>query len=135
MKMCIVATRGDHTSLVNLLSTVMAGAVSEMSVRVLLRDEAVVMVTRERILRPVLSPLLAGDPDLPARLLAAGLGDLPALFRKARAMGDVRFTACSSSLAIAGILPEELIGEIDEVQGFTSFLLEEISGADILLSF
>ena len=135
MKMCIVATRGDHTSLVNLLSTVMAGAVSEMSVRVLLRNEAVVMVTRERILRPVLSPLLARDPDFPARLEAAGLCDLPALFRKTRAMGDVRFMACSSSLATAGILPEELIGEIDEVRGFTSFLLEEISGSDILLSF
>lgn len=135
MKMCIVATRGDHTSLVNLLSTVMAGAVSEMSVRVFLRDEAAFMVTRERILRPVLSPLLARDPDFPARLEAVGLGDLPALFRKAREMGDVRFIACSSSLAIAGILPEELIGEIDEVRGFTSFLLEEISGGDILLSF
>ncbi|MDA8029328.1 MAG: DsrE family protein [Nitrospiraceae bacterium] len=135
MKMCIVATRGDHTSLVNLLSTVMAGAVSEMSVRVFLRDEAASMVTRERILRPVLSPLLARDPDISARLEAAGLCDLPAFFRKARAMGDVRFMACSSSLAIAGILPEELIDEIDEVRGFTSFLLEEISGGDILLSF
>ena len=135
MKLSIVATRGSHTALVNLLTTVLAAAVSEIEVRVLLREEAAYMLTRSKIARPVLSGISADVPGLSRRLSEAGLDDLHALLREAKRQGDVRFMVCSSSFALFGLSPEDLLPEIDEVRGLTSFLLEEISDADTVLSF
>lgn len=135
MKMSIIATRGSHTSLVNLLTTVLAGAVSEMKVRVLLREEAAYMLTRSNIGKPLLSGIAAEVPGLSARLSQAGLNDLHALLREAKSQGDVRFMVCSSSLALFGLSEKDLLPEIDDVCGLTSFFLEEVTDADTVLSF
>ena len=135
MKMSIVATRGSHTSLVTLLTTVLAAAVSDMKVRVLLPEEAAYMLTRSKIGKPVLSGIAAEVPGLAARLSKAGLDDLHSLVREAKSQGDVRFMVCSSSFALFGLSEEDLLPEIDEVRGLTSFLLEEVSDADTVLAF
>lgn len=136
MKMSIIATRGSHTALVNLFTTVMAAAISEMSVRVLLRDEAVYRLTRERVSKVALPEMYENDKTtILMRLKEAGLTDLKALIRDAKKQGDVRIFACTSSMAILGAVEEDLIEEIDEPRGLTSFLLDEISESDIVLSF
>jgi peroxiredoxin family protein len=136
MKMSIVATRGTHTAIVNLFTTVMAAAISEMSVRVLLRDEAVYRLTRERISEIVLPEMYGNDkPAILSRLKEAGLTDLKSLIRDAKKQGDIRIYACTSSMAILGVSEEDLIEEIDEPRGLTSFLLDEMSESGIVLSF
>lgn len=134
--MAIIATRGTHTALINLFTTAMAAAVSEMSVRILLRDEAVYRLTRERIANIRLSELYADDRDaILGRLRDAGLTDLSALIRDTKKQGNVQIFACTSSMAILGAREGDLIPEIDEPRGLTSFLLDEVSDADIVLSF
>jgi len=135
MKMAIIATRGSQTSLVTLFTTVMVAAISEMSVRVLLRDEALYRLTRSRISDTVLSEIYEKEKtSIETRLRETGLSDLPALIREAKAQGDVRLFACNSSMGILGLGEMDLIEEIDEVRGLTSFLLEEISESKIVLS-
>jgi predicted peroxiredoxin len=70
-----------------------------------------------------------------ARLERQGLLDLPALFRDMKTAGDLRLYVCSSSLAISGARPEDLIPEIDEVRGLAAFLLEDVATADRVLTF
>ncbi len=69
-----------------------------------------------------------------ARLAAQGLDDLPRLLGEAREVGDVRLYACSSSMAICGLRPEDLIEGV-EVRGLTAFLLEDVASADRVLTF
>lgn len=136
MKMSIIATRGTHTALVNLFTTVMAAAISEMSVRVLLRDEAVYRLTRGRVSEVTLPEMYQSDKSaILIRLKEAGLTDLKSLIRDVKKQGDVRIFACTSSMAILGTAEEDLIEEIDEPRGLTSFLLDEMSESDIVLSF
>jgi len=60
--------------------------------------------------------------------------DLPGLFAEARRAGDVRLYACSSSMAICDVRPEDLLDGV-EVRGLTAFLLEDMALADEVLTF
>ena len=106
-----------------------------MAVRVLFRDEAVKRLTPEAINRPELSPAYAADPEVPRRLAKLDLADLRKLCRGIKASGDVKYYACSSSLAIWGLKKEQLIEEIDEARGLPAFLLEDMAAADTVLTF
>ena len=68
------------------------------------------------------------------RLSAQGLIDLPSVLREVREIGDVRLYACSSSMAICGVRAEHLLDGV-EARGLTAFLLEEVAGADRVLTF
>jgi peroxiredoxin family protein len=136
MKMAIIANRGTHTALVNLFTTAWAAAISEMSVRILLRDEALYRLTRTRVSEIRLPDMYEQDKaGILERLKEAKIGDLPTLIHNAKQSGDIRLFACYSSMTILGVKEEDLIGEIDESRGLTSFLLDEISDAEIVLSF
>lgn len=135
-KLAIIATRGDHNALVTVFTTVMAAAVCEIPVRILLRDEAVFKMTRNNVARINLSTVYAGlEPHITANLKSAQLDDLPKVIRDVKAQGDVKLFACTSSMAICGVGQEDLIDEIDEARGLTSFLLEEMEEADTVLTF
>ena len=136
MKMAIIATHGSHTALLNLFTTIMAGAVSDMSVRVLFRDEALFRLDRRRSKDIVLSDLFGKEKDpIRERLGNMNLLDLPGLLKNARSQGDVCLFACSSSMAIFGMEETDLVDGIDEVRGMTSFLLDEVLEAQTVLSF
>ncbi len=91
MKMSIIATRGTYTALINLISTITVGVISEMSVRVLLRDEALYQLTSRRISEIVLPEIYERErASIVSRLEAAGLTDLQSLIREAKKQGDVR---------------------------------------------
>jgi peroxiredoxin family protein len=68
-------------------------------------------------------------------LRKAKLDDLERVFTEVKSKGDVKFFVCTSSMAICGVKQEDLIPEIDEMRGLTSFLLEEMSEADMVLTF
>lgn len=136
MKMAIIATQGSHTALINLLTTVMAGAISEMSVRVLLRDEALFRLDRKRVHTIVLSGFFETEhASLHSRLTEMNLLDLSGLLQNAKSQGDVRLYACSSSMAIFKMEKADLVDGIDDVRGMTSFLLDEVLDAHTVLCF
>lgn len=134
--LAIVASRGTLNALVNVFTLAMAAAVSEMRVRIFLRDEAVYQLSQKRIQQIPLSEIYREvEPVMRRRLQEYALGDLQTLIRELKERGDVRLYACTSSMALCGLQEADLIPEIDEARGLTSFLLEEMSEADWVLSF
>jgi len=133
--LAIIASRGSSNSLVQVATLILAAVASEVAVRVFFRDEAVWKLTKARAHELSLSEIYRGqEAEVAARLAAQGLDDLPRLLREAREAGDVRLYACSSSMAICGVRPEDLIEGL-EVRGLTAFLLEDIASADRVLTF
>jgi peroxiredoxin family protein len=49
--------------------------------------------------------------------------------------GDVKLSICRDSLAYFDITVDQIIAEIDEVQGLDAFWKEEISTADQVVAF
>jgi peroxiredoxin family protein len=134
-RLAIIATRGSTNSLVQVATLILAAVGSELVVRVFFRDEAVWKLSKARAHELNFSEVYRGhEPEIAARLAAQGLGDLPRLLSEAREMGDVRLFACSSSMAICGLHPEDLIEGV-EVRGLTAFLLEDVAAADRVLTF
>lgn len=114
----------------------MAAVHEEMAVRVLFRDESLFRLTPSRINALELSAAYAQDAKgVEQRLRRHDLADLHKLCRDIKASGDVKYYACSSSLAICGLKSEDLIPEIDAVRGLPAFLSEDVAHADTLLSF
>ena len=135
-KLAILATRGSLNSLVSLCTLAMAAAVSEYQVRIFVRDEAVLKLARKNVGTMNLSEQYREiEAEVSERLLRYGLGDLQKLIREMKSRGDVKLYACTSSMAICGVAPEDLIPEIDEPRGLTSFLLDEMAEAEMVLTF
>ncbi|MGH7628722.1 MAG: DsrE family protein [Gemmatimonadales bacterium] len=133
--LAVIASRGNFNSLVQVATLLMAAVGSGIAVRVFFRDEAVFKVTKTGAKDMNLSEVYRGHEEaVLERLSAQGLIDLPSLLREVREMGDVRLYACSSSMAICGVRAEHLLDGV-EVRGLTAFLLEEIAGADRVLTF
>jgi peroxiredoxin family protein len=133
--LAVIASRGTFNALVQLVTLLMAAVGSEMAVRVFFRDEAVLKITRTRAGEANLSEVYRGlEEAVLERLRAQGLADLPGLLAQVREMGDVRLYACSSSMAICGVTAEDLLDGI-EVRGLTTFLLEDVTTADRVLTF
>ena len=133
--LAVVVSGGSTNNFIQVLTLLMAAVHSDMAVRVLFRDEAVKRLTPEAINRPEMSPAYADDPEVPRRLAKLDLTDLHKLCRDIKASGDVKYYACSSSLAIWGLKKEQLIKEIDEARGLPAFLLEDLAAAEQVLTF
>ncbi|MBI3456222.1 MAG: DsrE family protein [Candidatus Rokubacteria bacterium] len=134
--LAVIVSGGSFNNLVQAATLLMVAAGSGIAARVFFRDEAVLKVTKAGATEVNLSDAYRGDEGrVRARLEAQGLLDLPALFREIKEVGDVRLYVCSSSLAICGARPDDLIPEIDEVRGLTAFLLEDVAAADRVLTF
>ncbi|MEK7879743.1 MAG: DsrE family protein [candidate division NC10 bacterium] len=133
--LAVIASRGSFNSLVQVTTLLMAAVGSGMAVRVFFRDEAVLKVTKAGAREINLSEVYRGhEKGVLERLSAQELTDLPRLFREIREMGDARFYACSSSMAICGVRAEDLLEGI-EVRGLTAFLLDDVATADRVLTF
>lgn len=134
-RLAVLVSRGELNSLVQVATLLLAAVGSGLSVRVFFRDEAIYAITRSAK-DPPLSPGYRGrEAEVRQRLAAQGLDDVPGLLRQVKEVGDARLYACSSSLAICGVAPGELLPEIDGVRGLTAFLLEDVAGADRVLTF
>lgn len=132
----IIVSGGSTNNLIQVLTLLMASVHSNIKARVLFRDESVFRLTPDAINRLELSGAYAqGADDVAQRLRKLDLADLHTLCRDVKASGDVKYYACSSSLAIAGLKREDLIPEIDEVRGLPAFLIEDVATADKVLTF
>ena len=134
--LAIIVSGGSTNNLIQVLTLLMAAVHSDLAVRVLFRDESLFRVTAAGINTLTLSGALAADAAaVEQRLAKHDLRDLRKLCADIKASGDVKYYACSSSMAICGLKPEELIPEIDEVRGLPAFLLEDVARADKVLTF
>ena len=134
--LAVIVSRGHHNNFVQVCTLLMAAAVSEIKVRVFVRDEAVLKLTKQRVSDINLSDAFRGmESAVKERLVQHKLADLRALLADVKSQGDIKIIACTSSMAICGVTRETLIPEVDDVRGFTSFLLEEMSTADQVLTF
>ena len=134
--LALIASRGSFNSLVQVLTLAMAAVGSGISVRLFVRDEAVLKVTKKGVVEINLSDAYRGDETaVRDRVERQGLADVPALLREMKELGDLKVYVCSSSLLIAGASAEDLIPEVDGVLGLTAFLLEDLASADRVLSF
>ena len=134
--LAVIVSGGNSNQFLQALTLLMAAVHSGVKVRVLFRDEAVFRLRPSQISVPEFSEAYNKDKaGLERRLKQHDLNDLHKLFRDIKASGDVRYFACSSSLAIGGISREELVPEIDEVRSMAAFLMEEVASADKVLTF
>lgn len=136
MTLAVIVSRGYTNSLVQVATLLMAAAGSGIAVRVFFRDESVLKITRDGARVVTFSEGYRGrETEIRARLAEQGLDDLPTLLAQVKEIGDARFWACSSSMAISGVTREDLLPEIDGVRGLTAFLLEDAAHADHVLTF
>ena len=134
--LAVMVSGGSTNNFIQVLTLVMAAVHSELRVRVLFRDEAVLRLQPGRINRLELSPAYAEAPEgVERRLKQHDLADVQQLCRNIKASGDVKYYACSSSLAVCGLRREQLIPEIDDVRGLPAFLLEDVATADRVFTF
>ena len=134
--LAVIVSGGSTNNLVQVLTLLMAAVHSDIKARVLFRDESVYRLTPSRINAVELSPAYAHDAaGVAQRLKKHDLADLQKLARDIKASGDVKYYACSSSLAVCGLKREDLIPEIDDVRGLPAFLLEDVAGAEKVLTF
>lgn len=134
--LAVMVSGGSTNNMIQVLTLLMAAVHSELKVRVLFRDESVMRLTPEAINRQELSSAFAAQAEAAAQRLAKlDLTDLQKLARDIKASGDVKYYACSSSLAIAGLKKEDLIPEIDAARGLPAFLVDEVATADKVLTF
>jgi peroxiredoxin family protein len=134
--LAVIVSRGATNSLVQVATLLMAAAGSGVAVRVFFRDESIFKLTREGAREITFSEGYRGhEADVLERLKQQGLDDFPTLLAQVKEVGDARFWACSSSVAIAGVKKEDLLPEIDGIRGLTAFLLEDAAHADHVLTF
>ena len=135
-KIAILVSHGSYNSLVQVMTLVMACVVSEIKVRLFFRDESVFKLTPKEAGKINLTEAYYGrELGVMERLKQNKLDNLQSLLKEVKPKGDIKVSVCSSSLAICGLKHEDLIPEVDEVQGLTSFLLEEMSTSDQVLTF
>jgi peroxiredoxin family protein len=134
--LALIVSRGELNSLVQVATLLMAAVGSGLAVRVFFRDESIWSITRGGASAASWSPGYHGrETAVRARLAAQGLDDIPRLLATIKETGDARLWACSSSLAICGVAPADLLPEIDGVRGLTAFLLDDVAIADRVLTF
>lgn len=134
--LAVLVSGGTTNNFLQVLTLLMACVHSDLAVRVLFRDESLFRLTSEGIKRFEFSEAYRHRADaLTQRLRQHDLDDLQKLIGQIKASGDVKLYVCSSSLTLAGLKRDQLIPEIDDVRGLTSFLLEDVAAADKVLTF
>lgn len=134
--LAVIVSQGSSNNLIQIVTLLMAAVHSEIKTRVFFRDESLFRLTPEGIKRLEFSDgYHAKEPELRQRLKKHDLEDLQKALAQIKESGDVKLYVCSSSLALCGLKREDLIPEIDEVRGLTTFLLEDVATADHVLTF
>ena len=134
--LAVLVSGGSTNNLVQVLTLLMAAVHSDWKARVFFRDESLFRLTKTGVKEQVWSEGYRGkEAETAQRYKKHELDDLQTLCRQIKESGDVKLYACSSSMALNGLKPEELIPEIDGVRGLPAFLLEDVAHADHLLTF
>lgn len=134
--LAVIVSGGSANNFIQVMTILMAAVHSDIKVRVLFRDESVYRLTPDTINKMDLSPIHAANADtVTAQMKKLDLTDMHKLCQDIKASGDVKYYACSSSMALCGMDKEGLIAEIDEVRGLPAFLLEDVAQAEKVLTF
>ncbi|MBI4635086.1 MAG: DsrE family protein [Candidatus Rokubacteria bacterium] len=132
----VIVSRGEFNNLVQVATLLLAAVGAGIAVRVFFRDEAIYKICPDGADVMDFSEGYRGrEAETRERLARLEFANLPGLFRLIKDTGDARFYACSSSLAICGVEPGDLLPEIDGVRGVTAFILEDVAAADRVLTF
>ena len=136
MTLAVIVSRGETNALVQVATLLMAAVGSGGAVRVFFRDEAIFGISGQGAKPMRFSEGYRGrETEVSTRLTRQGLDDIASLFAQIKEVGDAKLWACSSSMAICGVRPDELLPAIDGVRGLTAFLLEDVANADHVLTF
>ena len=120
-RLVAIVTHGDARTFARLDATARRAVRSGASVRVFFRDEAI--------------PALC-HPDVSERM--SGALPAPAIGRALERMArreDTRLYACSSSLYLWGVTAADLLPSIQGSRGLITFLVEDLAGAEKVLTY
>jgi peroxiredoxin family protein len=135
-KLALIITNGAYNRLLQALEFARVATQHGMQVSVIFRDEAVSRMTKDKIRDIPFSDVFRGRETRVKNLLKEEhRHDLTALMREMKERGDVKLSICRDSLAYFDITVDQIIAEIDEVQGLDAFWKEEISTADQVVAF
>ncbi len=122
-RLAVILTVAELERLRATLATCMEAARSGAAVTLFFRDETIPLICK---------------PDVAGQLVdEAGVAtgrELAGLLRELAAAGDVRCSACSSSLYLWGVGAGDLIPEIAGPRGLIAFLAEDLAEATQILS-
>jgi len=122
-RVAAILTVGDLEQLRPVLASCTDAARAGATVTLFFRDETIPLICR-----PEAAAELAAEP-----CIVAGR-ELAALLRELVRAGDVRCTACSSSLYLWGVSAGDLIAEVAGARGLVAFLAEDLADATQILS-
>jgi len=122
-RVAAILTLGELDRIRVVLATCAEAAQAGATVTLFFRDETIPLICR--------SDAAASLTD--EGTVAAGR-ELAALLRELARAGDVRCTACSSSLYLWGVSAGDLIPEVAGARGLVAFLAEDLADATQILS-
>jgi peroxiredoxin family protein len=135
-KLAVLVTSGAYNRLLQALEFAGVATQHGVQVSVLFRDEAVSRMTKDRVRDIPFSDAYRGRETRVKNLLKEQQRhDLTALMREMKERGDVKFSVCRDSLAYFDITVDQIISEIDEVQGLDAFWKEDVGTADQVVAF
>ncbi len=133
--LAIIVTRGTTNNLIQVLTLMMASVHEDIRVRVLFRDESVLLLQPGKMNQEHFSSCFQAVHDVSDKLQKLELTDLKQLLQDIKDSGDVECYACQSSLVMCGLESEGLIEQVDSVKSMVAFLSEDMAAADHVLTF
>ncbi|HSE57428.1 MAG TPA: DsrE family protein [Nitrospiraceae bacterium] len=135
-KLAVLITSGAYNRLLQALEFAGVAAQHGVQVSALFRDEAASRMTKDKVRDIPFSEAYRGRETRVKNLLKEQQRhDLAALMREMKERGDVKLSICRDSLAYFDITVDQIIPEIDEVQGLDAFWKEEVGMADQVVAF
>ena len=135
-KLAVIVTRGSYNNLLQAIDVIGVAAEAGAQVTVLFRDEAAAKMTQSKASEMNLSEGFRGrESRVREWLKQRGLHSLPSGLSDVKAKGDIKLSVSRESLEWFDITVEQLIAELDEVQGLASFWKETVIDADQVLTF
>jgi peroxiredoxin family protein len=134
-RMALVVKSDTFEDVLLALSWAGIGAESEMEVSLFFTNRASRLLRRDGFAAVMQAP--EGDSigaTFIDRAEQMGFTDLSRLLQQVKATGRVRVYVCSRGARIFDLRPDTLTPEVDSVMGTASFLLNEATGADILMT-
>ncbi len=120
LRLAALVTTAQADTLLDMAETCRTAAAGGATVRVLFRDESIPALCTEPAARHL---AYASNPAVHASLQALA------------SAGDTQLYACSSSLYLWGVESKALIPAIHGVRGLIAFLVDDLAGADTILSY
>lgn len=132
-KFCAIVHTGDYDRIYNLFSVAGTSIALGMEVHLFFSYWALKTLRRSAIDNPVFSGDKKELEDIMRERIKKGhLAPLSQIIKEARNGGKIKIYACSQSMNLFTLKKEDLIEEVDQVAGLSTFLTNS-EGAEIML--